>query len=681
MSNNHHTPIVTGASNSPDTVNNPLGELDSQLTLNTNEIVAGRSTYASLAARFLALNTTDNTLDDRIDDLIIASGTSDAETIAARTAVPYLTGSPPSTLGDALDYAAGDIANVLAFGADNTGVSDCSTAVQAALTAHSIVYFPPGTYLFTAQVTTGSDRRIIGHGATLKGSGATPILIDGDNVTVRDLRFLGTLTNHTSNTGDTAIQVDATANHENIRIVDCVFEWMLQGISFKSPAVVSTSITLIDVRISGCTFRDLMRHAIDFSKSGATLQSNYKVRNLRITDCHLEDIYHTDTYVYAGGIYLAGGVTLEDLVISNCTARHCITSWMVSGSNGYIDKGTISNCSVSGLGATTDNRMGMEITNSRGLTITGCTFDYVAYECLTLFACENFTVSGCTFRRGNIGVALYESGSTASYGTITGCAFEDIEDKTVVGNTGKRGILLADAIVHRCVVSNCTFTLDAAAGGTGIYLQDAAHELDVNQCSFYDLTTGIDAAGSGLDYRLTISQCRFYSMSNYGVNMRGQFLEMVLSDCYFNACVTDFRCGGFANYLRAANNTHVSTTTAAYEITNGVGNQIYGCVFRDVAAVVTGTGRFTANGANYLFYRDNILVGTSTAPAWNQGLMRGNVSSGNVIASGTAAPTSGTWARGDVFYNTSPTAGGTIGWVCTVAGTPGTWKTFGAITA
>ena len=43
------------------------------------------------------------------------------------------------------------------------------------------------------------------------------------------------------------------------------------------------------------------------------------------------------------------------------------------------------------------------------------------------------------------------------------------------------------------------------------------------------------------------------------------------------------------------------------------------------------------------------------------------------------APTSGTWARGDIVWNTQPSASGNIGWVCTVAGTPGTWKTFGTI--
>jgi hypothetical protein len=41
---------------------------------------------------------------------------------------------------------------------------------------------------------------------------------------------------------------------------------------------------------------------------------------------------------------------------------------------------------------------------------------------------------------------------------------------------------------------------------------------------------------------------------------------------------------------------------------------------------------------------------------------------------GTAAPTTGTWKQGDIVVNTTPSAGGTPGWVCTTAGTPGTWK-------
>lgn len=55
-----------------------------------------------------------------------------------------------------------------------------------------------------------------------------------------------------------------------------------------------------------------------------------------------------------------------------------------------------------------------------------------------------------------------------------------------------------------------------------------------------------------------------------------------------------------------------------------------------------------------------------------------NVSKPN-IGYGTSAPTTATWGVGDIIYNTAPTSGGYVGFVCVSAGTPGTWKTFGAI--
>ncbi len=51
------------------------------------------------------------------------------------------------------------------------------------------------------------------------------------------------------------------------------------------------------------------------------------------------------------------------------------------------------------------------------------------------------------------------------------------------------------------------------------------------------------------------------------------------------------------------------------------------------------------------------------------------------VTNGGAAPASGTHVAGEIVFNTAPTAGGYVGWVCTSGGTPGTWKTFGAISA
>jgi hypothetical protein len=51
------------------------------------------------------------------------------------------------------------------------------------------------------------------------------------------------------------------------------------------------------------------------------------------------------------------------------------------------------------------------------------------------------------------------------------------------------------------------------------------------------------------------------------------------------------------------------------------------------------------------------------------------------ILSGTAAPASGAYLVGDIVYNSAPAAAGKVGWVCTTAGSPGTWKAFGVIDA
>lgn len=51
------------------------------------------------------------------------------------------------------------------------------------------------------------------------------------------------------------------------------------------------------------------------------------------------------------------------------------------------------------------------------------------------------------------------------------------------------------------------------------------------------------------------------------------------------------------------------------------------------------------------------------------------------ILSGTAAPSSGTYVQGDMMFNSTPTAGGPMGWMCVAGGTPGTWKAMANLAA
>jgi hypothetical protein len=113
------------------------------------------------------------------------------------------------------------------------------------------------------------------------------------------------------------------------------------------------------------------------------------------------------------------------------------------------------------------------------------------------------------------------------------------------------------------------------------------------------------------------------------------------------------------------------------------------------------TGRWGYNWANLttpafvMFYDSTatpangyaVDISSATCPSGGQGALGigqhyfGNYTQMKWRGLNTAAPTTGAWNVGDIVYNSAPTAGGTIGWVCTTAGTPGTWKTFGAISA
>ena len=95
--------------------------------------------------------------------------------------------------------------------------------------------------------------------------------------------------------------------------------------------------------------------------------------------------------------------------------------------------------------------------------------------------------------------------------------------------------------------------------------------------------------------------------------------------------------------------------------------------------------------ANSASYEPLTLFDSASArAAVGSGPLLGNNNAGYYVGSRTApilrgfasaAPVAGTYVVGDIVYNTAPTAGGTIGFVCVTAGTPGTWKTFGAIAA
>jgi len=44
---------------------------------------------------------------------------------------------------------------------------------------------------------------------------------------------------------------------------------------------------------------------------------------------------------------------------------------------------------------------------------------------------------------------------------------------------------------------------------------------------------------------------------------------------------------------------------------------------------------------------------------------------------GPAIPSTGKWSFGEILWNSNPTPGSPVGWMCTASGTPGSWQPIG----
>jgi hypothetical protein len=80
--------------------------------------------------------------------------------------------------------------------------------------------------------------------------------------------------------------------------------------------------------------------------------------------------------------------------------------------------------------------------------------------------------------------------------------------------------------------------------------------------------------------------------------------------------------------------------------------------------------RLTGNTGSAPNVGANVRLTDNRANSWN--VYQGG---------GTAAPNSGVWQRGAIIFNSAPSPGSPVGWVCTASGEPGSWSRFGAIGA
>jgi hypothetical protein len=91
--------------------------------------------------------------------------------------------------GTGSQFVGGGVYDVMAYGADSTGVANSTTAINNAIAAApsgATVFFPPGTYKATASITVGVAGITLDLGrATINSSAANCIVVSASNVKIR----------------------------------------------------------------------------------------------------------------------------------------------------------------------------------------------------------------------------------------------------------------------------------------------------------------------------------------------------------------------------------------------------------------------------------------------------------------------------------------------------------------
>lgn len=118
------------------------------------------------------------------------------------------------------------------------------------------------------------------------------------------------------------------------------------------------------------------------------------------------------------------------------------------------------------------------------------------------------------------------------------------------------------------------------------------------------------------------------------------------------------------NVLISNNNIRANTVAAISQ------NACTSVRYTNNFVVSSGAVTLSFSGANTSGFYDKSNVGSGAGAAIS------NTGTGLIIEQfGTAVPAAGTWAVGDTVINSAPSAAGVSFWRCTVAGTPGTFKT------
>ena len=595
------------------------------------------------------------------------------------------------------EWPAAVAVNVKTYGATGDGTTDDRAAIQRALDSatNMDLYFPPGTYMVSAPLTKTSGRlRIRGGGSTVKAkstfssTGSYIGIIDArglDELQVFDLTIDGNRTgigNGTFTTWLNFIHAIYAYQCGDVYLHNCIVQ---HGSSVGLFARQCTGrVTIRRNRISDTIFHPICveecndasiveNRIVGYGNQGTdTLTGGIGIEiiDCLYVDCSGNHVSNTsDTGIKGQGCSYAVciGNTVEDA--GKDGIKWCGWAGSVAQNPSYV---RVANNTVQRLNAWRSDGSSLILIGDMDAAYVGGNQvqsggTRVADGIRIVLVAGAATVSQKLIVEGNTGVGIDGQGMTVT--TVSGM--------TIRGNRFD-GPIVANAISGDCVIEgnvvNNAGTLTNSVSGISVFGIATSGSVEIRNNIVADFAVGIYAqpAASAVVETISITQNVTKNCYQGGIRVDHFSTAATIRVLEISSNVLRDTCAG-GNSTSAIK---VGTTAITIPIARITGNTIQNLTGNTIDYWLEMTG-VAGNKVAILDVTGLIWVGVT-----NGWFVSGYTEASRLLGwRNSAAPTVGTWERGDVVLKSNPSASGETGYVCVSSGTPGTWKNINGIAA
>lgn len=294
-----------------------------------------------------------------------------------------------------------------------------------------------------------------------------------------------------------------------------------------------------------------------------------------------------------------------------------------------------------------------------------------------------------------LGAALAVNDTTV---TLTDLDFDIVAGSTITVSGSTMTVLAAVGTSTTPVVISITPSLVAAANGTAATVEKATKNIDVRGfADRFQYGVYLINSSGGHAENVTVSK-RFFRSGLHDVYARATRGLKIVNSAFYESGQTDVSSCNNIRMIDSCADVVISgcsfedndsaATKARHNIYlfgNNLGVSVTGNMFH--RAQTSAINKFTPSTTTDIdhiigdnWFGPNLPAGATGRISGTAAFATGGFGDRR-IGFGTAAPTTGSWSQSDIIWNKNAAASGKAGWICTVAGSPGTWKTFAAIDA